>query len=354
MSMNTIIQKKRRELGITQEQVAEHLGVSIPAVSKWETGQTCPDITLLPQLARLLKVDLNTLFEFQETLSPAEIRSICDSIIHTGQTEGLVPAFTLAQQHLREFPHDEMLLYNVTLCTDGLLNMPNLPPEVLSAYEEQILSSYETLADSADPAIRNSANFMLASKSIRQGNYDRAQAVLDRMPDKRDVTRDIADKLMLQIQVYQHQGKFTEATTELQYDLFAAVNRVQLLMGQLLNLTNAAGNSEDAARITEKITAFSQLFELWEYYSCVNHFQSAVKAQDVSLALPLARELLKTLSHPWQPQNTLLFQNVTWNIDSNQTKHLFTVLLTSLEQESEFAFLRKNPEFIDLLKKYHV
>lgn len=38
MPMNTVIQEKRRELGLTQEQVAQHLGVSTPAVSKWETG----------------------------------------------------------------------------------------------------------------------------------------------------------------------------------------------------------------------------------------------------------------------------------------------------------------------------
>lgn len=38
MPMNTVIQEKRKELGLTQEQVAEYLNVSTPAVSKWETG----------------------------------------------------------------------------------------------------------------------------------------------------------------------------------------------------------------------------------------------------------------------------------------------------------------------------
>lgn len=38
MPMNRIIQEKRRELGLTQEQVAQYLGVSTPAVSKWEKG----------------------------------------------------------------------------------------------------------------------------------------------------------------------------------------------------------------------------------------------------------------------------------------------------------------------------
>lgn len=38
MPMNQIIQEKRKALGLTQEQVAESLNVSTPAVSKWETG----------------------------------------------------------------------------------------------------------------------------------------------------------------------------------------------------------------------------------------------------------------------------------------------------------------------------
>lgn len=38
MPLSTVIREKRKELGLTQEQVAEHLGVSTPAVSKWESG----------------------------------------------------------------------------------------------------------------------------------------------------------------------------------------------------------------------------------------------------------------------------------------------------------------------------
>ena len=59
MKINHIIREKRKELSLTQEQVAEFLGVSTPAVNKWEKGGSYPDITLLPALARLLKTDLD-------------------------------------------------------------------------------------------------------------------------------------------------------------------------------------------------------------------------------------------------------------------------------------------------------
>ncbi len=38
MPISTVIREKRKDLGLTQEQVAERLGVSTPAVSKWESG----------------------------------------------------------------------------------------------------------------------------------------------------------------------------------------------------------------------------------------------------------------------------------------------------------------------------
>ena len=57
MKMHEIIKKRRLEKNLTQEQIAQFLGVSTPAVNKWEKGTSFPDITLLPPLARLLDTD---------------------------------------------------------------------------------------------------------------------------------------------------------------------------------------------------------------------------------------------------------------------------------------------------------
>ena len=57
--MNTIgsrIAKCRKEKGMTQEELAIKLGVSAQAVSKWEHDISCPDISLLPQLVRVLGI----------------------------------------------------------------------------------------------------------------------------------------------------------------------------------------------------------------------------------------------------------------------------------------------------------
>lgn len=67
---------RRRERGLTQEEVAAHLGVSKASVSKWETGQSYPDITLLPKLAAYFGVSIDELVDYRPQLDKAAIRAL--------------------------------------------------------------------------------------------------------------------------------------------------------------------------------------------------------------------------------------------------------------------------------------
>ena len=55
------IAERRRALGLTQGQVAVHMGVSPQAVSKWERGLACPDLVFLDDLAELLDIGIEEL-----------------------------------------------------------------------------------------------------------------------------------------------------------------------------------------------------------------------------------------------------------------------------------------------------
>ena len=56
-TLGSRIAELRRKKNMTQEELAAELGVTPQAVSKWENDLSCPDITLLPQLARLFDVE---------------------------------------------------------------------------------------------------------------------------------------------------------------------------------------------------------------------------------------------------------------------------------------------------------
>lgn len=82
MSFGTRLRDKRKELGITQPQLAEILGVSQSAIGSWETDTNSPRATLLYDLFDILHCDANYLFQdetrklYQDKATPSEFENI--------------------------------------------------------------------------------------------------------------------------------------------------------------------------------------------------------------------------------------------------------------------------------------
>lgn len=66
--------QQRRKAGMSQEELANYLGVSKAAVSKWENEQSFPDILLLPELATYFNISVDELLGYEPQLSREEIR----------------------------------------------------------------------------------------------------------------------------------------------------------------------------------------------------------------------------------------------------------------------------------------
>ena len=60
-AMADMIAGRRRELGLTQKELAEKLNITDKAVSKWERGIACPDTATIPQLAQILGISIEEL-----------------------------------------------------------------------------------------------------------------------------------------------------------------------------------------------------------------------------------------------------------------------------------------------------
>ena len=61
VKIGKFIASKRKEQGLTQLQLAEKLDITDRAISKWETGKSLPDASLMPELCKLLKITINDL-----------------------------------------------------------------------------------------------------------------------------------------------------------------------------------------------------------------------------------------------------------------------------------------------------
>ena len=76
MNLSSNIKRLRREADLTQEQLAEVLGVSFQSVSKWERGDGMPDIMLLPSIARFFNTTVDDLFNMDEERQKQESKEL--------------------------------------------------------------------------------------------------------------------------------------------------------------------------------------------------------------------------------------------------------------------------------------
>ncbi len=107
MQINEQIREKRKNIGLTQEQVANYPGVSTPAVNKWERGNTYPDISLLHKrdVNQSLK-QIRDLFEAAQipwnmSASPLYYRIAQNSFTDIGNH--FVPAFIAELENSKEY-----------------------------------------------------------------------------------------------------------------------------------------------------------------------------------------------------------------------------------------------------------
>ena len=113
MPTGKTIQTLRRQKGLTQEQLAEAVGVTAAAVSKWETASAYPDILLLCPLARALGTTPDTLLDFRPLLSEEELKAIWEKgrvLFESGRAE---EACAYCEDILLSHPGDTALKFRI-------------------------------------------------------------------------------------------------------------------------------------------------------------------------------------------------------------------------------------------------
>lgn len=97
MTLGNRIAQYRKNMNITQDALAQQLGVTNQAVSKWESDQCCPDVTLLPKLADIFSITLDELFgrRTQEEKKPGfDLGKIFGMSLAKGSQQLTVPSPT--------------------------------------------------------------------------------------------------------------------------------------------------------------------------------------------------------------------------------------------------------------------
>lgn len=173
MDIGVVIKKYRKEAGMTQEEMANRLGVTTPAVNKWENSNSKPDIELLAPIARLLDISLDTLLSFHEKLSDTEIEEIIRKMDRMFSEEGYEKTYEWALRLIKEYPNCNMLIWQTAVMLDARRITDKCTNQ--EKYYKQINAWYELALHDENEEIQHHAADSLFGFYLRKKDYTKAE-----------------------------------------------------------------------------------------------------------------------------------------------------------------------------------
>ena len=149
-NLGSVIKRLRNEQGVTQDALAEYLGISYQAVSKWETGTTLPDITLLPKLAVFFGVRIDELFSVDHEDELERIDAMLQREIMTDQNyayakrilDGILRESPMNVEVMKRYAKVYLARTNTDLLTAGKMLEQAME---LAPLDEEIYSLYRSV-----------------------------------------------------------------------------------------------------------------------------------------------------------------------------------------------------------------
>ena len=142
MTIGANIKRLRMAKSITQEQLSVAMNVTCAAVSKWERGETYPDITLLQPLAYYFGVTLDELMGYNQEKIQAEIDEVIDSyrnnLNQQQRREIIIKAY-------HDYPNDYWIMHYYMWNIGG--DLADNDPSVLIAHKDEFLEICEKILD---------------------------------------------------------------------------------------------------------------------------------------------------------------------------------------------------------------
>lgn len=171
MNIGNKIKELRKQKGITQEQLAESIGVSFQAVSKWETGVALPDITLAPMLAVYFGVSMDELFDFSISKAEAEVADIAEQAYRLRESDPCCSRMII-ETALKTYPENDVLL-------SGLLYVINYSENP----DETIEIANKIIEKTGRSDLKYDAHRFLAYAYKAKGDLKGAKTAIEQIPE---------------------------------------------------------------------------------------------------------------------------------------------------------------------------
>ena len=171
MKLGEKIKTLRKQKNISQEVFAGYLGVSFQAVSKWECGNTMPDVTMIPAIASFFGVTTDELFDFNLYETEKQVEAICYESWKYRENDP-AKAERILREGLQRFPGNDIILNNLLYTLDDLTRA------------DEVITLCKSLIESTkDDSVKYDACRILAACYRKNGLQDLVKPTLEIIPE---------------------------------------------------------------------------------------------------------------------------------------------------------------------------
>lgn len=347
MQIGEVIRKYRKQKNMTQEEMANRLGVTAPAVNKWENGVSLPDITLLAPIARLLDITLDTLLSFREELTEVEINSIVQEVDSKFRlkNESFEEVFEWVKKKIELYPNSYQLIWQMAVILDAWRMIKEIPDT--EKYDGYIEQWYVHALESTDEKIRTGAADSLFGFYTRKEQYEKAEKYLSYFSEQNP------ERKRKQAFLYSKTNRINEAYKTYEELLFSGYQMLSVVLNGIYTLAMQDNNMQKAHAIVDKQEALAKLFEMGEYHEVFSRLELAMVEKDADTAVEIMRRILASVEKIGDFSKASLYEHMEFKENSREfAEELKKKLLENFRDEEKFGFLKEDERWhnITMLK----
>ncbi|MGG3963042.1 helix-turn-helix domain-containing protein [Heyndrickxia faecalis] len=359
LNIGKCIIRKRKEKGITQEQLADYMGVSKASVSKWETGQSYPDIVILPQLAAYFNITVDELLGYKPQLSKAEIKKIYHRLSEEFAQKPFEETMEEVNQLVKEYYACFPFLLSIAQLLMNYANLAKTEEQKQEVFTFCIDLCRRVKEEWAEIGDLKTANILEALSEIALGHYDQTILLL-----KNSLAPYMGEDVLL-IQAYQMRGEEDQAARTGQIFLFQNIlSTLQLLVQNLAREMQEPARFERTYRMAKHLIDDYELKSIGTNAAFTVHIvagQGFIQHQQKEKALEALEQYAETvcsIPFPFKLRGNRYFPDVEQWIEEigmigtnspRDDESIKTSFLSLIKENPVFAVLREEKRYQKLV-----
>ena len=261
------IKSLRKQKNISQEVFANYLGVSFQAVSKWENGNTMPDVTMIPAIASFFGVSTDELFDFNLYEMEKQVEAICHESWKYREDDP-AKAEQILREGLQRFPGNDIILNNLLYTLD------------YQTRSDEVITLCKTLIESTkDDSVKYDACRILATCYKENGQKDLVKPTLELIPEIYFTKLELVASLL--------DGEDSYEAAQKQKNLFAEdLIDILIIVGKRLKESGEIDKANSQFRIALKIMdAFEEDFIETKWFKSTVYEYTKEQQKEIEILL---------------------------------------------------------------------